>query len=160
MKKYLSTIVLYVLVTVGAQANEYDRVLLSIETLFSAISAGDLKAMEEQVTPEFILAEHGEVWDIGDLMDVVSATKATRTNYFSVIRVDVYEHIAVANYWNKANFQIANINEDVIWLESAVLQNIDDDWVLFQMHSTRLPSETVPEGVVFTRDLLQMPSYP
>lgn len=153
MKKWLATSAIFLFGMAGAQASEGDRILLSIEALFSAISMGDTAAMKEQVSSEFILLEHGEIWDIVDLIEVVSATKATRANYFSVIRVGVYDHLAIANYWNKANFQSPNISEDVIWLESAVLKSVDGDWELTQMHSTRLPAGTTPENVVFTPNL-------
>ncbi len=137
-----------------AQADEASKAFKAIDSLFLAMSEVDYGKMKNNVTDSFILLEHGEVWSIEDLIKVVKPSDYVRTNYFSIININVKGDVAIANYWNKANFSNKVNSEDVVWLESAVLERTKGIWRLSQMHSTRLPPGEVPEGVVFLRQAI------
>ncbi len=117
--------------------------------LFEAMSQIDHKKMKTVVTKDFILLEHGEVWSIDDLANVVKASDYKRTNYFSVVNTQYQGDIAWINYWNKANFSNGKNSQDVVWLESVVVLKQKGHWVISQMHSTRLKAENYPKNVEF-----------
>lgn len=139
-----------ILCLVSAQAfAETDPAFSPVVKLFSAMSDIDHLGMRNSVTDDFSLLEHGEVWDINDLISVVNPSKYKRENYFKVISSDVREDIALINYWNKATFRSSDSSKDVIWLESVVAVKVEDGWRLQQMHSTRVDPQKIPKSVAF-----------
>jgi len=136
-----------------AQAYEHGNAFKAVDNFFLAISEVNHDDMKSIVTDEFVLLEHGEVWSISDLIKVVNPTDYVRDNYFSIINMKDHGDLVTVNYWNKANFHNPNYNEDVIWLESAVIEKVKGVWLLSQMHSTRLPPGITPKDVVFTKQI-------
>jgi len=122
-----------------------------VNDLFLAMSQVDHKKMKAEVTDDFLLLEHGEVWKIDDLIKVVKPSEYKRTNYFSIINIRFKTDIAWINYWNKANFDNGKNSEDIVWLESAVVVKDSGVWKLEQMHSTRLDPTKVSKNIVFIR---------
>lgn len=122
-----------------------------VEELFEAMSAIDHAGMKAAVTTDFILLEHGEVWNIDGLIDVVNPSEYKRTNYFSVVNTHHQNDVVWINYWNKANFSNGVNSNDVVWLESVVVVKQNGKWVLSQMHSTRLNREKFPKGIEYKR---------
>ncbi|MFK8012041.1 MAG: hypothetical protein AB8B80_08390 [Marinicellaceae bacterium] len=149
-KSILLTIMACFLFT-QVSANNTGNAFKAVDAFFLAISEVDHKQMKKNVTKSFVLLEHGEVWSIDDLIDVVKPTDYKRDNYFSIINMKVYDNLVTVNYWNKANFHNENYNQNVIWLESAIIQKNKGKWRLSQMHSTRLPPGKEPKGAVFTK---------
>ncbi len=151
MNRIIFVLLLSLMAASNCHANEKDHAFLTINKLFTAMSKFDHQGMRGTVTDSFVLLEHGEVWSIDDLIKVVSPSEYVRTNYFSIIKLEIKYDIAIVNYWNKANFNNTHTSEDVIWLESAVLEKINGQWLLSQMHSTRLSSGTSPKNVKFIK---------
>ncbi|USD23234.1 nuclear transport factor 2 family protein [Microbulbifer variabilis] len=145
---------LLLFVTASCYADKRPEAFNTIDKLFAAMSNFDHQAMRNTVTDSFILLEHGEIWTIEDLVNVVKPAGYTRTNYFSIINYEQQGELLTVNYWNKANFTQKNKSEDVIWLESAVLAKVDGNWLLRQMHSTRLPAGKTPDKVTFIKQKL------
>jgi len=104
MSRVIFALLLLFLAINNCQANEKDQVFITINKLFSAISKHDPKSMRETATNAFLLLEHGEVWSMDDLVKVASPSEYVRSNYFHIINIDIKGDIAVASYWNKANF--------------------------------------------------------
>lgn len=151
MNKIVFVFLLSLMAASHCYADEKDHVFLTINKLFTAMSNVDHQGMRGTVTDSFVLLEHGEVWSIDDLIKVVSPSEYVRTNYFSIIKLEIKHGIAIVNYWNRANFNNKHTSEDVIWLESAILEKINGQWLLSQMHSTRLSSGTSPKNVKFIK---------
>ncbi len=130
--------------------NDYDKKAFKpVLELFEAMSQIDHNKMKTVVTKDFILLEHGEVWSIDDLANMVKASDYKRTNYFSIINTQYQGDIAWINYWNKAIFSNGENSRDRLWLESVVVLKQKGHWALSQMHSTRLNAENYPEDVEF-----------
>ncbi|WP_444922412.1 nuclear transport factor 2 family protein [Microbulbifer sp. CnH-101-G] len=147
-------IFLLLFATATSHAEKRPEAFNTIDKLFAAMSKFDHQAMRSTVTDSFILLEHGEIWTIEDLVKVVKPSGYTRTNYFSIINYEQQGNLLTVNYWNKANFTQKNNSEEVIWLESAVLAKVDGNWLLTQMHSTRLPAGKTPNKVTFIQQKL------
>ncbi len=117
--------------------------------MFSALSDFNTVGMKESVTNEFLLLEHGEIWDINVLASYAAPSNVQRKNYFSLISSKVRRNIAFINYWNKAKIKNGNSETVKAWLESVVVMKVDGIWKLQQMHSTRVKLKNVPKSVKF-----------
>ncbi len=148
--QYRFLMVAFVLVSQTSLASD-EAVFKPVNDLFLAMSNIDHDRMKAEVTEDFLLLEHGEVWTMGDLMAVVKPSDYKRTNYFSVININHQDNMAWINYWNKANFDNQKNSEDVVWLESVVMVKKSGDWKIAQMHSTRLEPKRVPNDIDFIK---------
>lgn len=151
MYKFILITVLSFCMINQAQAKKAGNAFKAVDKFFLAISEVNYINMKSLVTKKFVLLEHGEVWSIDDLIKVVKPTDYVRVNYFSIINMKDHGNIVTVNYWNKANFNNDNYNEDVIWLESVIIVKNNGRWRLSQMHSTRLPPGKVPKDAIFTK---------
>lgn len=124
----------------------------SVQRLFAAMSAFDSNAMKQIVTDDFQLLEVGEIWDIDMLASAIQPNGSTyqRRNYFDLVKLDINNKTAWVSYWNKATYKVeGKLDNTVAWLESAVLKNIDGQWKIQMLHSTRLELDAVPKNVKF-----------
>jgi hypothetical protein len=151
MSKFILVAILFFCLVSQAQANNSGNAFKAIDKFFLAISEVNYKAMKSQVTDSFVLLEHGLVWSIDDLINEIKPTDYARINFFSIINMKVYDNLVTVNYWNKANFNNPNYNEDVIWLESAIIEKVKGNWLISQLHSTRLQPGKKPNGAIFTK---------
>ena len=151
MYKTILTILLSISSLSYVHAYEAGNAFRAVDKFFLAISQVNHDDMKSHVSDSFVLLEHGQVWSIEDLVNVVTPTDYARDNYFSIINMKDYGDIVTVNYWNKANFHNPNYNQNVIWLESVIIEKINGVWRLSQMHSTRLPPGEEPKEVVFTK---------
>lgn len=95
-------------------------------------------------TDDFIILEHGEVWDndrIKQFMrgQLANEDRAKRINKMDYISIDKYGESMQIAYHNYADF----VKEDSLvfegqWLESALAVKTDQGWRLKMMHSTRV----------------------
>ncbi|MCO1334226.1 nuclear transport factor 2 family protein [Microbulbifer sp. OS29] len=142
------------LIAFSVQAAEKPEGFKTIDRLFAALANLDHQAMRDGVTDDFILLEHGEIWDIEILVAAMKPSGLKRTNYFSIINFEEQKDLLTINYWTKANFASEDGNKEAVWLESAIVKKIDGIWLLAQLHSTRLPSGKSPAGVQFEQQVL------
>ncbi|WP_444931396.1 nuclear transport factor 2 family protein [Microbulbifer sp. SSSA002] len=142
------------LLAINVQAAAKPEGFKTIDGLFAALSNLDQQAMRNGVSDDFILLEHGEVWDIEDLIAVMKPSKLKRTNYFSIISFEESDNLLTINYWTKASFESKEGNKEAVWLESAIVKKIDGQWLVTQLHSTRLPAGKSPENVEFEQQVL------
>ena len=105
-----------------AQAIKTGNAFKAVDKLFLAISEVNYDDMKSYVTDSFVLLEHGLVWSIDDLINVVKPVDYAKINYFSIINMKVHKNLVTVNYWNKANFNNPNYNENIIWFESAIIE--------------------------------------
>lgn len=150
IRRLLSTLALTVLLLpsiAAAQDSPFDTVV----AFFTALSDANHQGLRDSTTENFLVLEHGEVWNLDKLLSVVRPKATLRRNFFSVVSEDVRGDTALVNYWNKALEQSENREERTrAWLESVVIIKKGGTWKLLQMHSTRLTSEQIPENVAFT----------
>jgi len=150
MRLLLSTLTLSALLlpsTAAAQGSPFDTVV----AFFTALSEANHQGIRDSTTENFLVLEHGEVWNLDKLLSVVRPKTTLRRNFFSVVSEDVRGDTALVNYWNKALERSENGEERTrAWLESVVIIKRRGAWKLLQMHSTRLTTEQIPKNVAFT----------
>jgi ketosteroid isomerase-like protein len=112
----------------------------SFDSLFSAYHA---KLVERYYTPDFILLEQGEIWDMDFIKSYLSERSlknnpVTRTNRFEFIKTEIFGDRAWVAYHNYATFTKAGeASREVYWLESASAVKTNQGWRLELLHSTR-----------------------
>jgi len=131
----------------SAESSPFDPVIL----FFTALSEADHQGIRDSTTGNFVVLEHGEVWNQDKLLSVVRPKSSLRRNFFSVVSEDVRGDTALVNYWNKALERSENGEERTrAWLESVVVVKERGTWKILQMHSTRLAPEQIPRNIAFT----------
>ena len=120
-----------------------------VKELFAAMSRHDGQAMQETSTADFQLLEHGEVWTMQKLVEAVQpkGKPYQRKNFFQQIRSRQKGNVAWISYWNKAEIIREQNVRTVVWLESAVVVQEQDQWKVQLMHSTRLDPKNYPQDV-------------
>lgn len=113
----------------------------SFDGIFSAFNS-DL--LPDFYTEDFLLFEHGEIWDIAFIQDYLTRAQAnpnppTRTNRFEFVQTKVEGNRAWVGYWNYATItRDGEVIREIKWLESATAVKTELGWRLDMLHSTRV----------------------
>lgn len=92
-------------------------------------------------TPDFLLLEHGEVWNRDTLLRRLAPLKNRafkRVHEFRFIRTEKRGKTAWIAYDNKASVTVDNRQRTLHWLESATVRYYKGKWRVALMHSTRV----------------------
>jgi hypothetical protein len=118
-----------------------------VQSLSDEVWAGyDETAITTYQTNDFLLLEHGEVWNNNTIADWC---KNAKTKDQKVQRINNFERIEARRngdklwlaYHNYGTFKKDTITYKRAWLESVVAVKEDSVWKLELMHSTRQPVE-------------------
>ena len=115
-----------------------------IQGAFDDLWAGvDSTKILDYHTADFVILEHGEVWDNDRIRQYMRSQLArenrpVRKNRMDYLFIDKYGESLQIGYYNYAEF----FNADTLagqarWLESALAVPTPDGWRLKMMHSTR-----------------------
>jgi len=147
MKKLLtSSILIFAFFNISFAQTPSDEDLLKalVQNSFDDIlSSMDVESIPEYFTEDFILLEHGEVWDLTKLKSMLNSdnrNEIKRINDFEFIQIKVNGDTAWLAYHNKASFKKGDeIVGEMNWLESATAIRTKDGWRMDMLHSTRKP---------------------
>lgn len=147
------TLLIFLSFTTVAAAQER-QAFNAIEEMFATMSAYDYDGMAATGTDDYHLLEHGELWTMDDLINAIKGGEGVveRHNFFNVIRSSGDDRSMWFSYWNRADIKTTKGEEMTLnWLESAVVVNVDGEWKVEMLHSTRIAEDmTIPEDVVMT----------
>ncbi|MFC5190649.1 DUF4440 domain-containing protein [Algoriphagus aquatilis] len=116
----------------------------SFDEIFSKYDATKLT---DFYTEDFLLLEHGELWDMAFIRDYLGKAKSnpnppTRTNRFEFIKTVVEGDRAWVAYHNYATIsRDGKVLRELYWLESATAIRTERGWRLDMLHSTRVVQE-------------------
>jgi hypothetical protein len=129
-------------------ASDEEMIKALIKNSFDDIwSKFDSKKIEDYHTKDFLLLEHGEVWNNDTIANyvnkaVLKTPLPSRVNSFEFIDIKIYGDIAWVAYHNKAVISVDNkVIREAQWLESVVAVLTEKGWRLQMMHSTRVKKE-------------------
>ncbi|MEM8523061.1 MAG: hypothetical protein AAGG68_00385 [Bacteroidota bacterium] len=135
----------------NAPLTEEERTIAKglIQDSFDDLWAGlDSTKILDYHTADFIILEHGEVWDNDRIKQFMrdygkNPNRPTRINEMDYISIDKYGESIQLAYHNYATFKEGDsIVYRGQWLESALAVKQDNgEWRLKMMHSTRVPVE-------------------
>ena len=116
-----------------------------IQGAFDELWAGlDSTKISTYHTEDFILLEHGEIWDNDRIKTYMRQRSAqtdrpVRTNRMEYILLEKYGESMQIAYHNFAEFtQADTLVGEAQWLESALAVRTEAGWKLKMMHSTRV----------------------
>lgn len=131
--------------TFGQKTDE-QAIKALIQDSFDAIfSGGESPKISQYYTDDFLLLEHGEVWNndtIQNYIDKKALIKdgPVRTNSFDFIKIEISGKRAWVAYQNYATLSKNGVEiRKLHWLESGDLIKTKDGWRLQMLHSTRVP---------------------
>lgn len=119
-------------------------VLESFDEIWSKLEA---KNIEKYYTKDFLLLEHGEVWNNDTIAKYLNTAKLNlplpkRVNTIEIIDIKVSNKTAWVAYHNYATISVDDkIIRKMHWLESATAILTDKGWKFDMLHSTRVKSE-------------------
>ena len=140
MRQLIYFLLPLLLVSINTSAQK-DSSETTVIRFFDGLSELSETRLRETTTPDFILLEDGEVWNIDTLIAKIEPMKKQRfkrVNKFSFITTEEKGDIAWVSYHNTAEFTVNDKVQTVNWLESAVLIKQSGVWKMKLLHSTRI----------------------
>lgn len=117
-----------------------------IQGSFDHIWGGvDSTAIPKYHTDDYIILEHGEVWDNDRIRVYIRGqhqreNRPLRKNRMEYISIEKYGASIQMAYHNYAEFYRADtLVSERQWLESALAVKTEEGWRIKMMHSTRVP---------------------
>lgn len=148
MKPFLLAFVFLFSSAAIAQTSDARQVEQLIQNSFDEIFSNyDAAKLTDFYTEDFLLLEHGELWDMAFIRDYLAKAKTnpnppTRTNRFEFIKTLVEGDRAWVAYHNYATIsRDGQILRELYWLESATAIRTEKGWRLDMLHSTRVEKE-------------------
>lgn len=151
MKNYITLLALFIATTSFSQVSiEKQKMELrnliqnSFDEIWSDLNAS---AIKKYYTEDFLLLEHGEIWNNDTIANYLNKAKLKlpkpkRTNTIGVIDVKINGTTAWIAYHNYATFTVGNeTTRKAYWLESATAILTENGWRLDMLHSTRVKRE-------------------
>ncbi|PKD18336.1 hypothetical protein APR41_04065 [Salegentibacter salinarum] len=138
-------IILLTTVTIGqtSEQTKEEKIKDLIENSFQKIfSDMEPKALDTYCTPDFLLLETGEVWDMDKMRNYIKEggeqkSGVKRINSFDFIEIKIEGKMGWVAYHNKAEFLSGDeVVREINWLESASAILTDEGWKLQLLHST------------------------
>jgi ketosteroid isomerase-like protein len=134
--------------TAFSQSADQRQVEQLIQNSFDEIfSKYDATKLTDFYTEDFLLLEHGELWDMAFIREYLGKAKSnpnppTRTNRFEFIKTVVEGDRAWVAYHNYATIsRDGKVLRELYWLESATAIRTERGWRLDMLHSTRVDQE-------------------
>jgi ketosteroid isomerase-like protein len=145
MKTLLVLVALLFSTTAFSQTSDVLQVEQLIQDSFDEIFSNyNAEKLTDFYTEDFILLEHGEVWDMAFIRNYLGKAKSnpnppTRTNRFEYIKTIAEGDRAWIAYHNYATIsRDGQVLRELYWLESATAIRTENGWRLDMLHSTRV----------------------
>ena len=124
------------------QSREIEKVI--IDAFEEVVSTYDSDKLTTYFTDDFLLLEHGEIWN-NDTLNALFKRALTegpvpqRNNELTFIDILIDDKVAWASWDNKAEFYVEDsLVRQAHWLESCVLVKEGSTWKIQMLHSTRI----------------------
>ncbi|HPH84124.1 MAG TPA: nuclear transport factor 2 family protein [Ferruginibacter sp.] len=108
--------------------------------LFEALSNRDSVSLKNSCTQDITLFENGSIWNADTLIlkaiTLNTATDFKRSNTFEFVSTTVDGHTAWATYHLHSDIIRNGKQSNVYWLETVVLQKVNEKWRINVLHST------------------------
>jgi hypothetical protein len=139
---YVLFLVLVTGMSVKAQvAKDKKQIEASIIAFFEGMSVISETQMKAELTPDFILVEHGLIWNADSLITHLKPMIGRNVKRVNRLVFDLPSQtgdLATVVYHNSADFITGEKKQTVNWLESAVVVRQAGRWKIKLLHSTTL----------------------
>lgn len=147
--KILSFLLLIFVNQTFAQSKDEIAIKKILQDSYDAIfSGGESPVISDYYTADFLLLEHGEVWNIDSIQQYVNRkalveSKPKRVNSFDFITFEIVGDRAYIAFHNYATVTKAGEKpRKFYWLESAEFIRTNNGWRMKLLHSTRVPQKS------------------
>lgn len=138
MKQLLVCTLFFVFTNCLAQQKGPEQAIIRF---FDGLALLNDSLINEYTTSDFLLLEHGEVWNRDTLLRRLAPMKSRafkRENEFKFFQVKKRGKTAWVAYDNKAFVTVDQRKRTLHWLESATLRYHKGRWRVALLHSTRI----------------------
>lgn len=112
----------------------------TVINLFDALSNRDSILLKTNCTPDILLFENGQVWNLDTMMRIVISLKKMddykRINKIEFIHTEIHNDVAWVTYHNQADITVNGKHRVVKWVETVVLIKEKNKWKIKILHST------------------------
>ena len=102
----------------------------------------DIPTHLNNVTSDYLLIEHGQIWDIKGELDSIyrkyANDKSIRTDFFSIKKVTISGDMAYGVWYLRSEFKENGKITELAWNESGVFRKEQGRWKIALIHSTLL----------------------
>jgi ketosteroid isomerase-like protein len=142
--KLIHCFLLLFIVTAGkpvfAQQNDSTTIAQLLKADYATMGTLDIPTHLRNLTNDYYLIEHGEVWDIETELDSIYRKNAnrvvTRTDFFTFKTIKAAGDMAYAIWHLKSEFRENGNLRVKVWNESGVFRKEQGQWKIALIHSS------------------------
>jgi len=120
--------------------NDSTAIVQLLKADYATMDNMDMTAHINNVTKDYVLIEHGEVWDINTELDSIYRKNAgktyKRTDFFTFRTVTISGDMAYAIWHLRSEYNDNGIVRVRVWNESGVFRKEQGQWKIALIHST------------------------
>jgi hypothetical protein len=124
------------------QANDSTAIIQMLKQDYATMGNMDIPTHLNNVTNDYLLIEHGQIWDIKGELDSIyrkyANDKSTRTDFFSIKKVTISGDMAYGVWYLRSEFKENGKTTERAWNESGVFRKELGRWKIALIHSTLL----------------------
>lgn len=123
------------------QTNDSATIVKLLKEDYATMGTLDIRAHLTNLTNDYLLLEHGEVWDAKTEIDSIYKKYAdsifTRTDFFTFQTVKISGDMAYGVWFLRSEFKQNGTITELKWNESGVFQRENGRWKIALIHSSR-----------------------
>jgi ketosteroid isomerase-like protein len=126
-------------------ANDSTRIIQLLKEDYATMGNMNIQAHLNNLTKEYLLIEHGQIWDAKTEVDSIYKKYAkdtfTRRDFFTIKTVKVSGDMAYGVWYLRSEFDENGKTRELAWNESGVFRKEQGQWKIALIHSSRLPEK-------------------
>ena len=138
----LSWYILFSLHCFSQKASDSAAIIQMLKQDYATMGSMDIPTHLNNVTSDYLLIEHGKIWDINGELDSIYRKDAnetfTRTDFFSIKKVTIAGDMAYGVWYLRSEFKENDKTTELSWNESGVFRKEQGRWKIALIHSTLL----------------------
>ena len=124
------------------QSNDSAAIIQMLKQDYATMGNMDIPTHLNNVTNDYLLIEHGQIWDIKGELDSIyrkyANDKSTRSDFFSIKKVTISGDMAYGVWYLRSEFKENGNTTELAWNESGVFRKEGGRWKIALIHSTLL----------------------
>jgi hypothetical protein len=124
------------------QANDSTVIIQMLKQDYATMGNMDIPAHLNNVTSDYLLIEHGQIWDIKGELDSIyrkyANDKSIHSDFFLIKKVAISGDMAYGVWYLRSEFKENGKTIELAWNESGVFRKEQGIWKIALIHSTLL----------------------
>jgi ketosteroid isomerase-like protein len=122
-------------------ANDSATIVKLLKEDYATMGSLDIKAHLTNLTNDYLLLEHGRIWDAKTEVDSIYRKYAdsifTRTDFFTIKTLKISGNMAYGVWHLRSEFRQNGTITELTWNESGVFRKEKGGWKIALIHSSR-----------------------